>query len=179
VLQAIAAGAGSLVRFGGHQQAAGLEIARENLPAFRASFNESVRKQLEGRLPRPRVNGDAPIAFTELTDDLFKFLGYVGPFGIGNPRPVFWARGLEQVRTPKVVGAGHLKLRLRDGAREVDAIGFGLAARRPPESLGLGPVDALFQLRRNEYAGRSRLEARLIDLKPAGADADWNREPTG
>ena len=178
VLQAIAAGAGSLVRFGGHQQAAGLEIERENLPAFRASFNESVRRQLEGRHPRPRVNGDAPIALAELDDDLVRFLGYVGPFGIGNPRPVFWARGLEQVRAPKVVGAGHLKLRLRDGAREVDAIGFGLAARRPPDSLGRGPVDALFQLRRNEHAGRSRLEARLIDLKPAGVDADWTREPT-
>ena len=178
VLQAIATGAGSLVRFGGHQQAAGLEIERAKLPAFRDCFNESVRSQLEGRHPRPRVSGDAPIALAELDDDLVKFLGYVGPFGIGNPRPVFWARGLEQVRAPKVVGAGHLKLRLREGTRVVDAIGFGLAARRPPDSLGRGPVDALFQLRRNEYAGRSRLEARLIDLKPAGAGADWTREPT-
>jgi single-stranded-DNA-specific exonuclease len=169
VLEAISAGAGSLVRFGGHEQAAGLEIERSSLPAFRASFNESVRLQLEGRHPRPRVTGDAPLALAELNEDLARFLGYVGPFGIGNPRPVFWARGLEQVRAPKVVGAGHLKLRLRDGTREIDAIGFGLAARRPPESLGRGPVDALFQLRRNDYAGRSRLEARLVDLKPSSA----------
>jgi single-stranded-DNA-specific exonuclease len=167
VLEAIASGAGSLVRFGGHQQAAGLEIERSSLPAFRASFNESVRRQLEGRYPSPRVTGDAPLALAELSEELARFLGYVGPFGIGNPRPVFWARGLEQVRAPKVVGGGHLKLRLRDGTREIDAIGFGLAARRPPESLGSGPVDALFQLRRNEYAGRSRLEARLVDLKPS------------
>ena len=172
VLEAIAAGAGSLVRFGGHQQAAGLEIERSKLPAFRTSFNESVRRQLEGRHPHPRVTGDARLTLGELNEDLAKFLGYVGPFGIGNPRPVFWARGLEQVRAPKVVGGGHLKLRLRDGTREIDAIGFGLAARRPPESLGRGPVDALFQLRRNDYAGRSRLEARLIDLKPAGPEPD-------
>lgn len=168
LLRAIEAGSEHLKRFGGHAQAAGLEVSRERLPEFRRAFNESVCQQLQGRLPRPRLGGDHEIEFAEATDDLHRLIEYVGPFGIGNRRPVFWAKGLEVVGAPKVVGEHHLKLRLGDGTNEMEAIGFGLAARLPPESLGSGRLEVLFQLKENEYRGRRTLQARILDLRPVG-----------
>ena len=168
LLRAVEAGSPHLARFGGHAQAAGLEIERERLPSFRTAFNEGVRDQLQGRFPRPRVGGDQELALTDATDDLHDLLQHVGPFGIGNPRPVFWARDLQVVGEAKVVGGGHLKLRLGDGSNVLEAIGFGLAARVPPTSVGPGRMDALFQLTENEYRGRRTLQARLLDLRPAG-----------
>ncbi len=172
LLQAIETGSSHLGRFGGHAQAAGLEIERDRIPAFRESFNANVRDQLQGRVPTPRVGGDRELALAEANDDLHRLLRHVGPFGIGNPRPVFWARGLEVVGPPKVVGQNHLKLRLGDGTTVLEAIGFGLAERVPPASLYRQRIDALFQLRENEYRGRRTLQARLLDLRPTGGSTE-------
>jgi single-stranded-DNA-specific exonuclease len=87
---------------------------------------------------------------------------------MGNPRPVFWAQGLQVLGTPKVVGEGHLKLRLGADGSELDAIGFRMAQRVPSASLGNQPVDILFHLQENEYRGTRTLQARLLDLRPSG-----------
>ena len=168
LLRAIEAGSEHLKRFGGHAQAAGLDVSRESLHSFRSAFNDNVREQLQGRIPRPRLGGDHEIGLGEATTDLHRLLEHVGPFGIGNPRPVFWAKGLRLVGAAKVVGDGHLKLRLGDGDHEMEAIGFGLAERLPPRSLGSGRLDALFHLRENEYMGKRTLQAKILDLRLAG-----------
>ncbi len=162
---AIRACSSHLTRFGGHRQAAGMDLAAGEIPRFRQAFNEQVRQQLGGRPPLPALRADAPLRISEATDELHHYLGYLGPFGIGNPRPVFWTRGVGISGRPRSVGRGHLKLRLREAEGELDAIGFGLAERVHPSGLGTGPVDALFQLRENEYRGVCTLQARLLDVR--------------
>jgi single-stranded-DNA-specific exonuclease len=156
-----------LLRFGGHSQAAGMDVSRERLPEFRSAFNRSVREQLGGVAPRPRLVGDLEIPLSAADSRLHGLLKHVGPFGIGNPRPVFRATGLHVLDRPRAVGRGHLKLRLGDGRGELDAIGFGLADRLRAGRLGGGSVDALFQLRENEYRGARTLQAQLLDLRPS------------
>jgi single-stranded-DNA-specific exonuclease len=161
-----------LIRFGGHRQAAGMELEADRIPAFARAFDAAVRGQLDGRTPRPVVRGDAPLRLEEATDELHHFLRYIGPFGVGNPRPVFWARGAGLLGDPRVVGRGHLKLRLGEGRARLEAIGFGLGERMRPHELGRGPVDVLFQLRENVYRGVRSLQARLLDLRPAAAGTE-------
>ena len=156
-----------LLRFGGHRQAAGMELAREALIPFRKAFNREIEAQLDGHLPRPVRGGEVRLPLPDVTEELHRLLGYLGPFGMGNPRPVFWARGLRLEGRPRVVGRGHLKLELREGRGRLGAIGFGLADRVSPASLDGGSVDALFHLRENEYRGTRSLQARLLDLRPA------------
>ena len=66
---------------------------------------------------------------------------------------------------PRTVGKGgsHLKLRLSDGAAELEAIGWGMGEQA--SRLGAGPVDVAFRLERDEYMGESRLQAKLADLR--------------
>lgn len=160
-----------LGRFGGHRQAAGMDVAAGQIDAFRSAFNAQVREQLEGRIPVPRLAAGTPLSISQADGELHRLLEYMAPFGMGNPRPVFWARGVEIAGRPREVGDGHLKLRFRDAGRELEAIGFGLARRRPPEALVSGRVDALFQLRTHEYRGQVSLQARLLDLRPASGEA--------
>lgn len=162
---AIRACSSHLTRFGGHRQAAGMDLAAGEIPQFRQAFNEQVREQLGAKPPLRALRADAPLRIPEATDELHHYLGYLGPFGIGNPRPVFWTRAVGISGRPRSVGRGHLKLRLREAKGELDAIGFGLAERVPPSGLGTGPVDALFQLRENEYRGVCTLQARLLDVR--------------
>ena len=168
LLDAVRAGGHHLTRFGGHRQAAGMDLATERISHFREAFNEAVRRQLQGVEPRPRARGDVTLALHEATDELLHFLQYVGPFGMGNPEPIFWAEGVEVARGARIVGNGHLKLRLREDGRELDAIGFGLAHEMPPERMGAGPVDVLFRLRTNEFRGVRALQARLQDVRISG-----------
>ena len=60
---------------------------------------------------------------------------------------------------------------VQDGC-DFPAIGFQLADRMPPEALGSGPVDVMFQLRENEYRGTTTLQLRLLDVRPAGGPVE-------
>ncbi len=166
LLKGIRACGEHLDRFGGHRQAAGMDLRRGNLPAFREAFNQAARSVLEGKDLRPRVKPELEVALGEVSKDLHRYLEYLEPHWIGNPRPVLRTRGLTLSGPARVVGSNHLKLRLRGGGGEIEAIGFGLADRIPPETLGRGPVDVAFQIQENEYRGVRRLQARLKDIRP-------------
>ncbi len=156
-----------LERFGGHRQAAGLDIQVDRLESFQSAFNREAKEGFGGVLPTPRLRVEVELPLSQVSRDLHHYLQYVGPFGMGNPRPVFYRRGVEVAGAAREVGRGHLKLSLRENGVTLDAIGFGLAQRRPPEMLSSGPVDVAFQVRENEYRGISRLQARLLDIRPS------------
>ncbi len=158
-----------LERFGGHRQAAGMELRREAVEPFRACFDAVARERLGGTDLRPVLAVDLEVELEEMKEEVHRYLRYLGPHGIGNPRPVFLARSVG-VSGAREVGTGHLKLRLLQGGRSLEAIGFGLAERIAPSSLGGGPVDVAFQLQENEYRGRRTLQARILDLRPAGVE---------
>jgi single-stranded-DNA-specific exonuclease len=160
-----------LDRFGGHRQAAGLDLDVDRIPAFRETFNEVARVQLEGTDLRPEIRADVALALPEADLALADLLRYLGPHGIGNPRPVFLGRELHVRGEAREVGRGHLKLTLEEAGITRPAIGFGLAERIPPSSLVGRRVDALFQLTANEYRGRRTAQLKLLDLRPAGEGA--------
>jgi len=166
--EALAACSEHLERFGGHRQAAGMDIRTDAIPAFREAFDREARARLTPELLQPMLRPDIDVAIGEADVQLAHWLAYLGPHGMGNPGPTFRARGLT-VTDARVVGTGHLKARLQQAGASLDAIGFGLADRLPPETLGRGRWDALFRLERNEYRGRVTAQAKLLDLRAEGA----------
>ena len=90
------------------------------------------------------------------------------PFGNGNPQPLFTSRGV-LVRSARVVGKDHLKLRLAEGGiRDVDAIAFKRGEMYEQVPPGCR-VDVAYHLQLNEFSGVEYLEMRLRDLRPVGA----------
>jgi single-stranded-DNA-specific exonuclease len=168
--QALEGCATHLTRFGGHRQAAGMDLQRADLEAFRARFREEVRGQIAGRLPPPRLVGELPLPLEAATSDFIRFQEHLAPFGLGNPVPLFWAEGVELAELPRTVGGegAHLKVSLRTPSSRLEGIGFGLAHRRPPEAFQSRRADALFALEENVFRGRSTPQARLVDLRPRG-----------
>jgi len=168
--EALAECSGFLDRFGGHRQAAGMDIKPEAVADFRKAFNEAARARLETEDLRPVLCVDVDIGLVDIDLELVRWLAYLGPHGMGNRGPLFLARQI-RLDGPRVVGANHLKVTLvQDGAR-LDAIGFGLVDRFPAESLGDATYDALFRLERNEWRGRARPQAKLTDLRLSVGDA--------
>lgn len=156
-----------LGRFGGHAQAAGMDIAKDSVEAFREAFNAEARRTLEGETLRPAISPDLEIELEEATLELAHYLQYMGPFGMGNRTPLFVVRGVRLAGKAKVVGANHLRLSLEQGGVRLSGIGFGLADRISPESLSDGPLDAVFQLREDHFRGVTRVDARFQDIRPS------------
>ncbi len=167
---AVRACSGHLTRFGGHRQAAGMDLRRTSLEAFKTAFNEEARSRLEGVSPKPRIQADLEVSLDDVTLEMAHYLQYMGPFGISNRKPVFLARNVELTAPPNLVKGEHLGLRLGQDRARLRAIGFGIAHRVPPEALGMGPVDLVFQVAEREFRGSRALQARVLDVRPsAGA----------
>jgi len=99
----------ALVRFGGHQQAAGVELLESRLDELRARFVDAIQNQP----PAPRVDTSAELLFLQPGDSplaVLNDLDRLEPCGFGNPRPKLRAVG--EVREAREVKNGHLKLRL-------------------------------------------------------------------
>lgn len=115
-----------LDRFGGHAAAAGLELPAHMLEEFQRRFEQAIRSRLDPEVCAPAVEVEAELTLQEVTDRLVDELERLAPFGAGNPRPVLAVRDLRPVEVG-LWGAGeHLWLRVSDGVRAMEAVGFGL-----------------------------------------------------
>ena len=168
VHEALEACAPLLDQFGGHRAAAGLTLKVENVPAFQRRFEKVVADTLTTEhLVRP-VEVAALLPLTRVNEDFFAELRRMEPFGPGNPNPVFASLRLVAVpNSARVVGQGHLKLRLAAADASgpaVDAIGFGLADYLPEIEQG-HPFSACYTVELNEYRGQRNVQLRLLDVR--------------
>ncbi len=159
-----------LERFGGHHMAAGLTLKRDRLEAFRERFAGVARDQLTEDDLGPEQRVDLVVQLDEVTDALERLCRHLEPCGMGNPGPVFGARGI-RFEGSRRVGASHLKGMLAGNSCRVGAIGFGWADRVPWLNLGAPcAVDVAFRVEQNEYQGSAALQARIVALTQAQAD---------
>lgn len=156
-----------LERYGGHKAAAGLDIRPERIDAFREALNAYAHEVLSPEDLVAEVAVDVEVRLPDANEELYRMLRHFGPFGVGNPTPVLVARGVGLARPPRVVGDGHLKVELEQDGVRLGGIGFRMADRLNPLELSGQPLDVAFQLEENHWNGRTELQARLVDLRPA------------
>jgi single-stranded-DNA-specific exonuclease len=101
---------------------------------------------------------DAKLDALEVTADLLKEISRLGPFGTGNPEPVFEVNGL-YVLDSRVVGTEHLKLELKTPTGSISAFGprMGEYAERIPPL-----VRVAANLTPDEWRGDGTPELRLV-----------------
>jgi single-stranded-DNA-specific exonuclease len=149
-------------KFGGHEQAAGLVIRQECIAGFSRAFEEVVSQKLGEEDFIPHLSLDAFARLDQLNDSFLTELESLAPFGTGNPEPVL---GLEDLTVlgSKLVGKGHLRLRIKEGRSVREAIGFGMASWHP---LSRGRMKMAFSPQIGTFQGRRTLQLKIIDLQP-------------
>ena len=80
--------------FGGHPFAAGLVMLPEKLAAFREKIEQVTQEMLLPDQTLPEVGINALLDVAQITPRFYAILKQFAPFGPGNMRPVFLARGL-------------------------------------------------------------------------------------
>jgi single-stranded-DNA-specific exonuclease len=115
--------AGIVAKGGGHAMAAGLTVARDRIGDLRGFLE--ARLADEPALGAPRtLRLDGAITATGATLDLVELLEQAGPYGAGNPSPVF-ALPAHRVAWADSAGSDHIRLMLQaaDGSR-LKAVAF-------------------------------------------------------
>ncbi len=158
---------GHLERFGGHQMAAGLSIRRDRIEQFAEGLKAIAAREIAPVVGRKAIQIDAELSISEADRSLLTWLGRASPFGAGNPAPIFLARSV-QIRDVQAVGPdrAHLRCVLADEQHSLDAIGFGLGSAQQLAGSG-GRFDVLYHFEENRWNGRTRLQARMVDFRPA------------
>lgn len=114
-----------LMRFGGHRQAAGLSMKRENLESFRKMINDYCTLTPQDLTEKVVIDMEMP--FSCVTEGLIRELALLEPFGKGNTKPVFAARNV-RLMDMRVMGRKKnvLKMRAVDAnGNTVEAVYFG------------------------------------------------------
>jgi len=148
-------------KFGGHAGAAGFTLKASNIGRLKEEFEALARETLMDKDLVPTVDVDAEIALDEIVPKTVHQIMALSPFGEGNPEPVFCARSLE-VLDSWIVGERHLKLRVRQGKKILEAIGFGMSYMHPLEGAA---IDMIFTPELNRWQGYERTQLRINDLK--------------
>ncbi len=162
---------GLALKGGGHAMAAGLTVARERLGELRAHL-EAVLEQpvADARRNDEGLVIDAALAAAGATPELWRTVEQAGPFGAGNPEPVF-ALPRHRIEGVTQVGVDHLRFRAVAGdGRALDGIAFRVAGK--PLGQGLRALQGTYAhlagaLTLDNYGGRERVRFRLIDAASA------------
>ncbi|CAN5611923.1 single-stranded-DNA-specific exonuclease RecJ [soil metagenome] len=161
---------GLLINGGGHAMAAGLTVAREQLPHLAAFLDARLAPQL-GDAPSVRELGsDAALAPGAATQELVAMIERAGPFGAGNALPRFALTGV-RVDYAQPVGEGHVRCTLVGQQRaRIEAIAF----RAGQSALGpalLDPARPILHvagaLRIDRYNGRESVRLQIDDAARA------------
>jgi single-stranded-DNA-specific exonuclease len=165
MLAALESCAPMMLRFGGHRQAAGLQIESARIKEFRQAVNEWGEARLSPDDLRPRLWLDGPLTFGHINSQITEELNALAPFGPGNPKPVFHTSAVQIVDGPRLLKERHLKASFRQDQRTFRAIAWNAADR---EVLLAGKKDAVelaFSLEKNEFQGETFMELRVEDFR--------------
>jgi single-stranded-DNA-specific exonuclease len=157
--------AGLFIRFGGHRQAAGLALEATRIKELRRAINEVADETLGPEDLMPRLRIDADLTFRAITGGVAAGVASLAPFGAGNPRPVFAARGVEIIDGPRKLKERHLKMALKQDGRIFRAIAWRAAERHDYLAEHRAAIDVAFSLEQNQYNGETFVELTLADLR--------------
>ena len=164
LVEAIAHGREFLMAGGGHHMAAGISVEEGKMARFRESFAEFVATNASTEDLEPKLHIYGVLGLGDLDLDFLHQYERLQPFGSGNAVPVFVARDVWLSEAPRNLKNNHLKLWLRQGQSEKDAMFFGGGERELPEP----PWDVAFTIDRNFFRGVTSCQMLVCDIRPAG-----------
>lgn len=153
-----------LVKFGGHELAAGLSIRRKDIEAFRIKINEYANQMLSEEDLYLKIEADRELDVGDLSIQLAKELALLEPFGNMNPTPNFIIKGLKVQRASLMGSGNHSKFIFEKNGQTINAVMF----QKSYLNLNIKEndvVDVLFTLDINKFNNTESLQMIIQDIK--------------
>ncbi len=163
---------GHLLKGGGHVMAAGLTVERAKLGRLRGFLEERLAAAVEGASASAALDIDGALTASGATLDLVELLERAGPYGSGNPAPVF-AFPAHRVLYADLAGHDHVRCTLvhADGTR-LKAVAFRALSTVMGETLLKErdrPLHVAGRLTVDDYNGRRGAQLMIDDVALVGA----------
>jgi single-stranded-DNA-specific exonuclease len=162
------------LRFGGHAHAVGFTLPSTQVGELRLRLLAFAAAQQDAIELVDELECDAEVRLGELTPDLMTALEQLGPFGNGNPEPVFVTRGVRLTTSPKPVKERHLRLSVEDASDGVRFSGMAWsrrvdwAAMSASEGWAQGSLlDLAYRMRRNWHPDFGGWELEILAIRSA------------
>ena len=150
-------------RFGGHRQAAGLQLPAERLPELRRRLAAYANARMGTEDLVHRLAIDDTLALADIRPSLVEGLRALEPFGAGNPRPVFRAARVEVVDGPRTMKEQHLRMTVRQGGARFRAVAWRAADRAAFFEAHRAGLQLAFSVVENTYQGHTSTELTVAD----------------
>lgn len=163
---AISACSELLIRFGGHEAAAGLTLKAEAIDEFRKKINGYAKSMPPSP---PEIKIDLRLNPAAMTVDMAAALSALEPYGNGNPEPIFALIGVKLDKIMPIGSGKHLRLLFTRGEAVFQALLFGVT----PKQFCFIPGDVLdlaVNLQSSEYQGVESLSVIIRAIRINGTD---------
>ncbi len=142
---------------GGHAGAAGFSLRVERLESLKVKMLET---QLD-LADQPEISADLKLQPEWITFDLYLEITKMEPFGMGNPKPVFYSQDL-QVTDSRLVGKNkeHLAVTFSTGLR---GIGFGLSEQKSLVENNQ-KASVIYSIDQDTYSGSNKVQLKIKEI---------------
>lgn len=155
-----------LLSIGGHELAAGFSIENSQLENFSSKLEE-ISTPIMGKISKDKkIAIDMALNFENINWELAQELEKFEPTGNGNPKPLFMIKDVEVI-DKKLMGSEkqHLKLKVKNGNKTLDAVGFRMAENfeKIEKKLSLA-----YNVEINSWNGVESLQLKIKDIHIGG-----------
>jgi single-stranded-DNA-specific exonuclease len=167
--EALTCCAARLTRFGGHDMAAGVELASDGLDAFAEDFIAHANARLTRDDLVKRLTLDCDAAIAEMTPEAVSRLESLAPFGMENPRPKVRISGAKLSSRAMPLGSGgrHAAISVTQDGRGMRIVGWNWGERLGELPAGVS-LDLAVAPKVSRWNGRVSVEPELVDLAVQG-----------
>lgn len=167
--EAISACKDLLIKYGGHELAAGLTINKENIPQFRKAINEYAERNFDFDKVYNNIDADFEIDVSDITVDHAKEISVLEPFGLRNPLPLFCIKNAKIADIFSIGEGKHLKLIIEKNSFVATALYFGMPKERFPFSKG-DFADFMCNIDMNDFRGTLSVQVVVKDVRMTEAE---------
>lgn len=157
-----------LVKYGGHDLAAGVSVDIDKIDEFRQRINRYATTQKNAV---PSLNIDFRLNPAGMSVDMAFAIKSLEPFGLGNPVPVFGIFDATLEKITAIGGGKHLKLLCRKNGNAFQSLLFGVTPEQFCFVVG-DTIDLAVTLDVNMYQGQSNLSVLVKAIKLSGIEQD-------
>jgi len=157
-----------IIDAGGHKQAAGFTLEKNQLYNFETAAQELSSKLISDKDLERKIGADLKIPISKINLELVESLSSLEPFGIGNPRPVFYSEGI--LTGAQLLGKTqkHLKLfisglsnQVTHNQASIEFLAFNSAEKFKDLSRGQ-KIKVVYNLDINEWNNKKTVQGKIV-----------------
>lgn len=156
---------GDLVRYGGHDLAAGFLIEKKNFEKVREQFLKSFEKKVKVLEEKKKYRIDMNLDLESINENLLEEMEKISPFGSENPHPLFLETSLQFKEIKKFgVDERHFNGILHKNGKDYHAVGFDLGHKIQLEKYPLQSFDIVYYPEKVFLYGEEIIQIRIKDI---------------